>query len=134
MRVTISFEIDTDAARPDDLAELLAHAMALRDVGRTPNAPPAPARRSREPGDDDFDDLADARGEVYDPKADRADGPADEDPPADGRQLLGWASKQVPDRKGVIIGFGKKRGYRSKIVDWTAEQVAAAYRHARRAR
>jgi hypothetical protein len=133
MRVTISFEIDTDAARPDDLAQLLAHAMALRDAGRTP-APSAPARRSREPGDDDFDDLAGYDGEVYDPKADRADGPADEDPPTDGRQLLGWASKQVPDRKGVIIGFGKKRGFRSKIVEWTAEQVAAAYQHARRAR
>ena len=132
MRVTISFEIDTDAARPDDLAQLLAHAMALRDVGRSPSVPSAPARRSREPGDDDFDDdLAD---EVYDPKAREADGPADEDPPTDGRQLLGWASKQIPDRKGVIIGFGKKRGFRSKIVDGTPEQVAAAYRHARRAR
>jgi hypothetical protein len=131
MRVTISFEIDTDAARPDDLAELLAHAMALREAGRSP-APSAPARRSREPGDDD--DLAGYEAEVYDPKAREADGPADEDPPADGRQLLGWASKQVPDRKGVIIGFGKKRGFRSKIVDWTPEQVAAAYRHARRAR
>src|SRR5689334_11584840 len=33
-----------------------------------------------------------------------------EDPPTDGRQLLGWAAKQVPDAKGRVIAVGKKRG------------------------
>ena len=33
--------------------------------------------------------------------------------------------------KGAIIGFGKKKGLHSKIVEWTPQQVAAAYRFAR---
>jgi hypothetical protein len=78
---------------------------------------PAPARRSRYPGDDD-------RAQARD------DGP-DQDAPTDGRQLLGWASKQVPDMKGPIIGWGKKKGLHSKIVEWTPQQVEAAYRFAR---
>ena len=45
--------------------------------------------------------------------------------------MLGWASKQTPDLKGILIGFGKKKGLRSKIVEWTPQQVAAAYRFAR---
>ena len=53
-------------------------------------------------------------------------------PPTDGRQLLGWAGKQVPDMKGPIIGWGKKKGLHSKIVEWTPQQVAEAYRFARR--
>jgi hypothetical protein len=60
--------------------------------------------------------------------------PADEpdkDAPRDGRQLLGWASKQVPDLKGILIGYGKKRGLHSKIVEWSPQQVAEAYRFAR---
>ena len=32
---------------------------------------------------------------------------------------------------GLIIGYGKKRGLRSKIVEWTPDQVSAAYRFAR---
>jgi hypothetical protein len=54
----------------------------------------------------------------------------EESPPADGRQLLGWASKQSPDAKGLVMSFGKRNGYPSKIVSWTREQVATAYRHA----
>ena len=68
-------------------------------------------------------------GDAREPTADRD--PTDEDAPTDGRQLLGWASKQVPDLKGILIGYGKKKGLRSKIVDWTPQQVAAAYRFAR---
>jgi hypothetical protein len=45
--------------------------------------------------------------------------------------LLGWASKQVPDMKGALIGWGKKKGLASKIVEWTPQQVDAAYRFAR---
>ncbi len=53
------------------------------------------------------------------------------EPPTDGRQLLGWAAKPIPDLKGVLIGYGKKKGLHSKIVEWTPQQVAAAYRFAR---
>ena len=57
--------------------------------------------------------------------------PTDEDAPTDGRQLLGWSSKQVPDAKGLILSYGKKNGLPSKIVGWSPQQVAAAYRFAR---
>ena len=62
---------------------------------------------------------------------DYAEGP-DEDTPRDGRQLLGWASKQIPDMKGALLSYGKKHGLTSKTVGWTPEQVTRAYRHARR--
>jgi hypothetical protein len=77
----------------------------------------APARPSNRPD----------RGDAWEPPT----GEPDEDAPTDGRQLLGWASKQTPDLKGILIGFGKKKGLRSKIVEWTPQQVAAAYRFAR---
>ena len=47
---------------------------------------------------------------------------------------MGWAGKQVPDAKGRVIAPGKKRGYPSRILDWTPQQVAAAYRAARASR
>jgi hypothetical protein len=71
------------------------------------------------------------RGDAWEPPAGRDQDPTDEDAPTDGRQLLGWASKQIPDLKGILIGYGKKKGLRSKIVEWTPQQVAAAYRFAR---
>ena len=67
------------------------------------------------------------RGDAWEPEA-RGE---EDSPPADGRQLLGWASKQVPDLKGMLIGYGKKKGLHTKIVEWTPQQVAAAYRFAR---
>ncbi len=75
--------------------------------------PPAPAR-GRRPEDDEGDIEEDRRA------------------PTDGRQLLGWAAKQDPDAKGLVISFGKKKGYPPKIVDWDDEQVREAYRYARR--
>ena len=82
---------------------------------------PAPGRNGngRYPGDDD---RSQASGDIDD---------QEEDPPTDGRQLLGWAAKQVPDAKGRVIGYGKKRGFPGRIVDWKADQVDAAYRFAR---
>ena len=67
------------------------------------------------------------RGDAWEPETQDEE----DSPPADGRQLLGWAGKQVPDMKGPIIGWGKKKGLHSKIVEWTPQQVAAAYRFAR---
>jgi hypothetical protein len=55
----------------------------------------------------------------------------EESPPTDGRQLLGWAAKPVPDAKGRVIAPGKKRACPSSILDSTPQQVAAAYRAAR---
>ena len=75
-------------------------------------------RNGRYPGDDDRSQASDDIDE-------------EEDPPTDGRQLLGWAAKQVPDAKGRVISVGKKRGYPSRILDWTPQQVATAYRTAR---
>jgi hypothetical protein len=51
--------------------------------------------------------------------------------PTDGRQLLGWAANQDPDAKGLVISFGKKKGYPPKIVDWDEEEVRAAYQYAK---
>jgi hypothetical protein len=67
------------------------------------------------------------RGDAWEPPT----AESDEDAPTDGRQLLGWAAKPIPDLKGVLIGYGKKKGLHSKIVEWTPQQVAAAYRFAR---
>src|SRR4051794_35792759 len=119
MRVTLTFEIDTDTARPDDLAQLIAHALALRDMSRggPAPAPAAPSRRSREPGDDDFDDPGDVETGTDGPKAEEAD----DNRPTDRRQLLGWASKQHPDRKGNLLAFGRKKGYPTKIISWTPD-------------
>jgi hypothetical protein len=86
-------------------------------VASTPAARPDP--RAQPPARRDRDD--DHRDEFEEPHA-----------PNDGRQLLGWAAKQVPDAKGLVISFGRKRGYPPKIVDWDDEQVLAAYRFAKR--
>jgi hypothetical protein len=80
-------------------------------------------RNVGKPGDDDRsrasqDDDIDGEGQ-------------EDDPPTDGRQLLGWRSKQVPDAKGMVIGYGKKRGFPGRVVAWRPDQAAAAYRFAR---
>lgn len=87
---------------------------------------PSPARGRHESDDDRHRDLDRDRDRDHDRGRD------DEGrPPIDGRQLLGWAAKQVPDAKGLVISFGKKQGYSTKIVDWDDEQVRTAYRFAR---
>ena len=129
MQVTVTVHASW-LRRPDALRQMIAVLDGLEQ--------PIPA--SREPGEDDdayppdrFDDpeaQAPARRAPgrYEPPDQNLD---DEDAPRDGRQLLGWASKQVPDLKGILIGYGKKKGLHSKIVEWTPQQVAAAYRFAR---
>jgi hypothetical protein len=112
--------------RPVELRNQLA-ALAMLEV-------PFPGS-DRGPGDDDeFHEPAARPGRRAPPSArdgQEAGDDEEDSPPADGRQLLGWASKQVPDLKGVLIGYGKKKGLHSKIVEWTPQQVAAAYRFAR---
>jgi hypothetical protein len=99
-------------------------------------AGPWPAHDPREDLEEPFDPEERPRGRNgrYPGNDDRSQASHDdqeEDPPTDGRQLLGWAAKQVPDAKARVISVGKKRGYPSRILDWTPQQVAAAYRAAR---
>ena len=106
---------------------------ADRDGAGRPAAWPArrsrPSRKARRgaamgryPGDDDRSQAS---------QDDDIDEEDEEDPPKDGRQLLGWCAKQVPDAKGKVIGYGKKRGFPCRVVDWRPDQVEAAYRFAR---
>jgi hypothetical protein len=127
--------------QPTELRGFLAALTALeaeyhpRQTAGEPRTP-VPARRVRYtgPSDDDPVEYLDepARGDDgLDQLGAGIDDTADEDAPRDGRQLLGWCGKQVPDQKGTIMSFGKKHGLHTKIVAWTPEQVAAAYRYAR---
>jgi hypothetical protein len=137
MQITVTVH-DAWLDRPEDLRKILTTLAELEDppTGTGPadrmrdrreeSAEPDDrprGRNGRYPGDDDRsqasdDDDVDEQGQ-------------EEDPPTDGRQLLGWAAKQVPDAKGMVIGYGKKRGYPSRILDWTPQQVDTAYRFAR---
>jgi hypothetical protein len=136
MKLTIEIH-DAWLGRPEDLRRALALLAGLEDLptGTGPadrthalrEEPPEPegrprSRNGRYSGDDDrsqasHDDI-DQEGQ-------------EKDPPTNGRQLLGWCAKQVPDAKGRVIALGKKRGFPSRILDWTPQQVAAAYRAAR---
>ena len=136
--MTLTIEIhDAWLARPEDLRRVMALLAGLEDppAGTGPadrmsdpreerEEPARPegrprGRRGRYPGDDDRSQASHDEDEE------------DEDPPIDGRQLLGWAAKQVPDAKGRVTAVGRKRGFPSRILDWTPQQVAAAYRSAR---
>ncbi len=129
MQVTVQIH-EAWLARPEDLRRVMALLAGLEvpppsaadhEGYEEPFYPEehAPARSTARPD----------RGDAWEPPA--GQDPTDEDAPTDGRQLLGWASKQIPDLKGILIGYGKKKGLRSKIVEWTPQQVAAAYRFAR---
>jgi hypothetical protein len=132
MRLTIEIH-DAWLARPDELRRIMALLASLEDQPaertRDPRAePPEPEARSRGrngrySGDDD---RSQASGDD-----DEGEEGREEDPPTDGRQLLGWCAKQVPDAKGKVIGYGKKRGFPGRVVDWKLDQVEAAYRFAR---
>jgi hypothetical protein len=155
MKLIISLEVEKgDALTGADLTQLIQHVLAVRDLahgGRVrpqPEAtrpePHAPARREPDRGDawePPFDAFQEPPrgypGSTPSPRTSAGTEPEEdpeESPPQDGRQLLGWAAKQDPDAKGAVMSFGKRNGYPSKIVSWTAEQVRAAYRHARSTR
>jgi hypothetical protein len=112
-----------------------------RGGGRGPRAhPPGPASPPVHDPREELEEPSDPEGRPrgrhgrYPGDDDRSQAGHDEegeDPPTDGRQLLGWAANQVPDAKGKVIGYGKKRGFPSRILDWRPDQVAAAYRFAR---
>ena len=125
-------------ARPEDLRRIMAWLVGLEvpppgmGTAARPVAVAAP-HNPREDLEEPFDPERRAparrepdRGDAWEPPADD-----DQDAPTDGRQLLGWARKQHPDAMGTLLSYGKRNGLKSKIVDWTPEQVRAAYRHAR---
>jgi hypothetical protein len=150
VRVQVAIAIDTADPRYKRLIRL------IEDLGENPHSPiepdrgdawepPGSASAAELPGydprefiEEPFDPEGRAparpsnwpdRGDAWEPPTEEED--PDQDAPRDGRQLLGWASKQIPDLKGVLIGYGKKKGLHSKIVEWTPQQVAVAYRFAR---
>ena len=133
-------------ARPEDLRKVMALLAALegpppqrvagdgwrveRVEARPPvrfRHPPPVTRRPRWPGRAAPARKGPDRGDAWEPEAHAEEAC----PPADGGRLLGWASKQVPDMKGMLIGYGKKKGLHTKIVEWSPQQVAAAYRFTR---
>jgi len=64
---------------------------------------------------------------------DQADDQEEEDPPTDGRQLLGWARKQTPDLKSWVISWGYKSKTKGNVVDWPEAKVTQCYTAARAA-
>lgn len=140
MRLTIEIH-DGWLGRPEDLRKILTTLAGLECPPVGTGAGPRPAAADpREDLEEPFDPEDRPRGRNgngrYPGDDDRSQASHDdqgeeEDPPTDGRQLLGWAARQVPDAKGRVIALGKKRGYPSRILDWTPQQVAAAYRKAR---
>src|SRR5262249_50442063 len=134
MQVTVSIH-EAWFARPEDLRRVLAFPAGLEIP--PPSTAARPVATSHDPHEDleePFDPERRAparrepdRGDAWEPPTDDDD----QNAPTNGRQLWGWASKQVPDLKGTLLSFGKRNGLRSKIVDWTPEQVNAAYRYAR---
>jgi hypothetical protein len=57
----------------------------------------------------------------------------DDDPPTDGRRLLGWARSQPEDAKNWLVGLGKRLRYPNRILDWSPKQVRTAYQSYREA-
>ena len=135
MKVQVTIEIDTADPRFRRLIDLVEQ---LAAEAHHPE-PSAPARTAPDRGDaweppfDEFQEPPEPEGyRGSTPSRSASESPDEEEsPPTDGRQLLGWAAKQVPDRKGSILSFGKKHGYPSKIVSWDRDQVVRAYRFAR---
>jgi hypothetical protein len=132
MQLTIEIH-DAWLARPEDLRKILTTLAGLED----PPTGTGPADRTHDPREEP-EDRPRGRNGRYPGDDDRSQASHDdeeegdaEDPPTDGRQLLGWCAKQVPDAKGMVIGYGKKRGFPSRVVDWKPDQVDAAYRFAR---
>lgn len=134
MQVTVTIH-EAWLARPEDLRRVMALLAGL-EVPPPSGAGPRQTAAAPDPEDDEEPSYPEDRAPVR-REPDRGDAWEPEDrgredsPPADGRQLLGWAGKQVPDMKGPIIGWGKKKGLHTKIVEWTPQQVDAAYRFAR---
>ena len=103
------------AAGPNPAADLPP---PNRPVARSPMNPPTPPKPPA-PVAEEYGDEGDALEE--------------DDPPTDGRRLLGWARSQPEDAKNWLVGFGKRSRYPGRILDWTSKQVETAYQACRQA-
>jgi hypothetical protein len=105
---------DQPAAGPNPAAD--PPPPVKRPAARSPATPPPapPAKRAA------ADPVAEEHG-------DEDDLPADDNPPTSGRNLLGWARSQETDAKNWLVGFGRKKRYPNRILDWTPVEVKAAY-------
>jgi hypothetical protein len=134
MQITITIHpswLSKPATLGDRLAALTRAIRSLEAEYQTPMDPGRPPRADR--GDAWEPTVATRADDGLDQLGAGIDDTADEDTPRDGRQLLGWCAKQVPDLKGTIMSYGRKHGLHSKIVAWSPAEVAAAYRFARQA-
>jgi hypothetical protein len=148
MKLIISVEIEKgDALSGADLGELLHHVLAVRDLAHGGRVRPQPQPEATRPESQAPARAEPDRGDAWEPPFDAfTHGRAPEDmgatpdeqtvlepenPPNDGRQLLGWCAKQIPDAKGDVMSYGKRNGFPSKIVSWASAQVRAAYSHAK---
>jgi hypothetical protein len=98
------------AASPDPTAEVPP---PKRPVAGSPVTPP-PAKRAARVAD------AEDSGDAHETEE-------EDNPPTDGRRLLGWARNQPKDAKNWLVGFGKRSRYPGRILDWTQKQVETAY-------
>jgi hypothetical protein len=103
---------------------------------RNPAASPNPAAEAPSPNRPVARSPAPKRaaapvGEEY---ADEDDAPEEDNPPTDGRHLLGWARSQPTDAKNWLIGFGRKKRYPNRILDWPPMEVKPAYNAFRQTR
>ena len=133
MQVTVSIH-EAWFARPEDLRRVMALLAGLEiPPPGTAARPIAAPHDPREDLEEPFDPERRAPARTEPDRGDAWEPPTDDDPdaPTNGRQLLGWARKQDPDAMGTVLSYGKRNGLRSKIVDWTPDQVNAAYRFAR---
>jgi hypothetical protein len=92
-----------------------------RPVARSPATPPPAKRAAAEPVAE-----AEDHGDACEPEE-------DDDPPTDGRRLLGWARNQPEDAKNWLVGLGKRLRYPNRILDWSPKQVQTAYQSYREA-
>jgi hypothetical protein len=131
MTITIHIH-DSWAAHPGPLSRLLAHLAALAAPARW--TPPV----TREPGQDDADDLAELLAGLDAPEPSPAPLAAPAAParpptarpfdgvPTTGQGLYKWAcNAQCLPR---VNALGKARGWHKLVTHWDADQVAAAFR------
>jgi hypothetical protein len=133
--MNVRIEIHSSWLRQPDLLKRMLTACAALEApapAEPGNGNAAPAENHRPEPRRAAPDPPPDRGDAYEEDLD--DQEEQEKPPENGRQLLGWASKQRPDAKSEIMGFGKRKGYPSKIVTWNADMVRNAYHHVRNAR
>jgi hypothetical protein len=115
-----------EAAMADELdrlriasAEPAASPAAVPPAKRPVNGPPTTPHRPVVPAAEPHDQVDEV--------------PEEDDPPTDGRRLLGWARSQPEDAKPWLVGLGKQLRYPPRILDWTPKQVRTAYQSYREA-